>query len=597
MQNHEVQPCPLDNPKCTRGDGVILVPRANGEIGPDLASFCRCWWLANHTQNLKKCGVPIQYLTWDAEFTFAAARRHLEQEILLDLDEAKTTRVEAQLTRYGNELGRMLRYPNHHIAAAKNKRVRSLVLSTPDKRLGTYIAVWLAGRALEVFKRDWSVRYYRWSDLVGILSTYRREEEYVSLCEDWRDTECVIVDDVRPVDLEGRGPLRQRIDNLIASRHSRDLVTIAITAETNPHAAVHLDIWHEWMVAAGGIRIPIQPSAAELAADALQVDSVDEMLADAEESVSRWVYPNLVVEGGITIVHGASGTGKSLLALDAALAAANPARRFMGLYGAERPMNVLYVDEDSNSAAEFNSRIRAMAVGEAERERFFRLCCQGVKIDNPDNLKKLYATCKAKGIGLLVLDSLKTLHAKNESNNDEMRAVMDHLKVFTREGISILLVHHDGKSGEDGSLGLRQWRARGASAIIDACDLSLALIQDSEVEGAVILTPGKRRSKNSLKEIRYRVIEEEGMIRLLGKARQMGESSDYNQPVNQKSIEDRILEFLRSVEGGEAAVRQILKSVQGDNNRITEILKDLTEKGRIEFRKEGKSTLYRLGNS
>jgi RecA-family ATPase len=587
-----MKPCPINNPKCVRGDGTILVPR-EGISGNELVSFCECWWHAHHARNLKACGLPPHMLTWDAEFSFSAARRHLEAEIAIGLDDAKAARVEGQLTRYGAILGNLLRDTRQYLPTPK-KQVRSLIVATPHKRLGTYIAAWLAGRAKKGWGAEYNVRYYRWSDVVSILATYRREEEYVELCEGWRDTEMVIVDDVRPVDLEGRGPLRQRLDSLLATRHSRDLVTVAITAERNPHAAINLDVWHEWLVAAGAVQIPIQLSAEDLAAEALQVDGVDEMLAEAEDMASRWLYPNLVVEGGITIVHGASGTGKSLLALDAALAAANPERRFLSLYGVEKPRNVLYVDEDSNSAAEFNARVKAMGVGEAERERFFRLCCQGIKIDTDDSLKKLYATCKSKGVELLVLDSLKTLHSKTESNNDEMRAVMDRLKAFTREGISVLLVHHDGKSGEDGSLGLRQWRARGASAIVDACDLSLALIQDSEVEGTVILTPGKRRSKNTLKEIRYKVVEEGGKIRLQGKARQVGESSDYNQPVSQDDLCDRIVEFIKSSEDSEAATSMIKAEVKGKAERIVQALEEMVSQKRLEKIVKGRMISYRL---
>lgn len=86
-----------------------------------------------------------------------------------------------------------------------------------------------------------------------------------------------------------------------------------------------------------------------------------------------------------------------------------------------------------------------------------------LNLNNPQHLARLYEVC-ARGLRMVVIDTLSRCHKAEENSNEQMAELMSGLeRVAAATGASILLVHHTSKGESIGDLALA---ARGASALV-----------------------------------------------------------------------------------------------------------------------------------
>lgn len=177
----------------------------------------------------------------------------------------------------------------------------------------------------------------------------------------------------------------------------------------------------------------------------------------------------VIPEQGLVMVYAARGIGKTFLGLSIAYAVASGSRILR--WAAPRPNPVLYVDGEMPLPA-LQERLRAIA-GSASTSspdhHFFILPADAFECDLPNLATE--AGQKAiepflEGISFVVLDNLSTLATTERDNDvDSWSSMQRWLLKLRRRGISVLIIHHAAKGGQQ----------RGTSRREDVLDTVISL--------------------------------------------------------------------------------------------------------------------------
>ena len=196
----------------------------------------------------------------------------------------------------------------------------------------------------------------------------------------------------------------------------------------------------------------------------------------AQRAPPRWIVKGVLPEAELVVLFGESGSGKSFLALDLAMAVA------LGIPWRERRVRqgrVVYIAAEG--AGGF--RNRCQAYGQVKGLDLHALPFDVIP-DAPNLLLKDDALAVARAIGraeVVVVDTFaQVTPGGNENAGEDMGKALAHCKGIHRAtGALVLLVHH---SGKDASKGARGWSGLRAAA-------------DAELE--VIRHPGGRLVRTS----------------------------------------------------------------------------------------------------
>ncbi len=192
-----------------------------------------------------------------------------------------------------------------------------------------------------------------------------------------------------------------------------------------------------------------------------------------------WIADGLVAREAVTMIHGAAGLGKSMLALALGVAVTRGAP-FMG--HTTKKGRVLYIDAE-NGQGEAHRRIRALGltVEEAELLIYYEAIAADLAADE-DELREVALAAAAD---LIVVDSLATMNRSDEDSSREMTPALQVLQRIAREACAgVLLLHHDRKD---------RTTLRGSSAIEAVIEVRWHLTKDEERNGARRLTNEKCR--------------------------------------------------------------------------------------------------------
>jgi RecA-family ATPase len=158
----------------------------------------------------------------------------------------------------------------------------------------------------------------------------------------------------------------------------------------------------------------------------------------------RWLIESLWAERAVGILGGEPKCGKSLLALDLALAVASGTpslRRF----GVEKPGRVLlYAAEDALPVV--RERLDGIAKAAAVNLRSLELyviTARTLRLDTETDCERLEETVRAARPRLLVLDPFVRLHAVDENAAQDVAPLLGYLRRLERSyETAVLLVHH-----------------------------------------------------------------------------------------------------------------------------------------------------------
>lgn len=211
-----------------------------------------------------------------------------------------------------------------------------------------------------------------------------------------------------------------------------------------------------------------------------------------------WAIPGFCCNGETVILGGEWGAGKSMIALDLAMALARDhesgSPEWCGLEidrgpgdGAHR---VLYVDEE-NPEHLVRSRMQRLARGRAYEEselpklgkslRYLNRC--RFNLSDPSSFQRLRSECNEFNPDWIILDSLRRFHTNKENDNDEMAAFYaSKIDVLQRDfNTGLIVLHHmskpTGKASEQVDAG---HRIRGAGDLAGAFNNVWTLTKDEE---------------------------------------------------------------------------------------------------------------------
>ncbi|MDQ6832180.1 MAG: helicase RepA family protein [Chloroflexota bacterium] len=212
-------------------------------------------------------------------------------------------------------------------------------------------------------------------------------------------------------------------------------------------------------------------------------------IADMDAQVfpeTEWIVEALIPRGSLVLDAGRPKAGKSLKNIDM-LASIALGETFLDR--ATTQMGTLYVAAE-DSFGLVRERVRAR-FGDVRDAPFHLLPADGsfdqsLRLDDDGTtLIRLSETIDALGVGIVVLDPMRELHAAKENDADEMAMLLRPLRQLAHEkNVTIVLVHHRNKHGQDASTAVR-----GSSAITGSVDVVMTLDTNNDEEGD--LTPGQ----------------------------------------------------------------------------------------------------------
>jgi hypothetical protein len=230
--------------------------------------------------------------------------------------------------------------------------------------------------------------------------------------------------------------------------------------------------------------------------------SLKELLA-LELPAAKWAVDGLVESGAVTMVSALWGQRKSWLCLHVAISVAGGSPVF-GTYATEK-QGVLVVNEE-DTLRQIQERMNILAPSSDELPIRFWVS-QGFRLDEA-GVVRLVAEAKSQGIGLVIFDSLRTIHGADENDSGTMQAVMDRLKRLTREGLTVIFTHHSRKpSPGKQSTDSNGEETRGSSAINAAVHghLSIEATKGEDGQEYVVVRQSKNKSAEKLPTFRVRV--------------------------------------------------------------------------------------------
>ena len=205
----------------------------------------------------------------------------------------------------------------------------------------------------------------------------------------------------------------------------------------------------------------------------------------------KWIAEDLIQEDGITIISGPSGHGKTWLSLDLCRhltrAEEEETGLWLGLYELPRK-GVLYMDEE-NGYRTIAKRVQMLGFDLAN-DRFFDWSDSLLKLESAANRKMIVDFCKEKELSVVVFDSMKAFHARDENSATEMRRVGEWFRTFVNAGLCVVVLHHDKKG--NGMEGSDQDKTRGSGDITAFSQSILGIVQTGQV-----FSLSKRKIRNS----------------------------------------------------------------------------------------------------
>ena len=189
--------------------------------------------------------------------------------------------------------------------------------------------------------------------------------------------------------------------------------------------------------------------------------SSDVLITQDADSL-EWYIDGLIPRGAVVLLTAPPGLWKTWLAMHIGLVIAK-GENFLGRKSSEA--TVYYIDKENPKSLIAN---RLKKLGTDENLKFWGYWSE----IEPPNLDKL-ATYKtlAKDNTILTFDSLIRFHSGDENSSQDMSKVMGALRSLTKDGATVIGLHHKGKS---------DFAYRGSSDILGAVDICYTLEKEKE---------------------------------------------------------------------------------------------------------------------
>lgn len=198
----------------------------------------------------------------------------------------------------------------------------------------------------------------------------------------------------------------------------------------------------------------------------MKVLNASQIVSAAEAAIPLVVEdPLRAPRGGIVLMHGAPNTGKSFLAQTVAHRVAGRGERVMMILG-------------ETSVSALRQRLLGIQAHAAMRDDV--LAAIDVVLDPPvftdaEAMRPIIDLAESTEPALVVIDPLSVVLAGDENSSAEITALMRLLSVFPRNGVAVLIVHHDRKAQKGVASDIR-----GSSAMRAAADEVYSVSENGE---------------------------------------------------------------------------------------------------------------------
>ncbi len=293
----------------------------------------------------------------------------------------------------------------------------------------------------------------------------------------------------------------------------------------------------------------------------------------------QWMVDTLWSEQAVGIVGGEPKCGKSLLALDLAVAVATGVPCLRHYRSAGSGTVLLFAAEDAGHRV----RKRLQGIAHAAATPFDELDIAVIdvptlRLDQRSDRQRLQETVERIEPRLLILDPLVRLHSVDENAAGEVAPILGFLRELQRRfETAVLLVHHARKSG-----GSRPGQAlRGSSELHAWGDSNLYLRRRDR---KIVMTV-EHRDAQGLSDIELELVDDGygPAFRLHRKA------ADEDRPET-ATVEQRIVRAIAQAEKP-LSKAQIRSRAAARNASVVAAIERLTQEGRIERAPKGR---YRL---
>ncbi|MDL1972326.1 MAG: AAA family ATPase, partial [Deltaproteobacteria bacterium] len=218
-----------------------------------------------------------------------------------------------------------------------------------------------------------------------------------------------------------------------------------------------------------------------------RIPSSLEIIDMDEDADFEWIVHKLIPKGGITLLYGRGGVGKTWLVLQMCEAIAS-GKPFCGLETKKCP--IVYVDfEDSRKV--IKKRLNVLGGSKDFKIWLFDSEFPPPKLDS----SKWHMYQELPPNSLIVVDTLRAAHALDENSSQDMTKIMDKLKELRRREITVLLLHHAPKANVE--------TYKGSTAILDLVDHELCLekLEDEDNEAEIYRLGTKLKTRFEPTEI------------------------------------------------------------------------------------------------
>jgi hypothetical protein len=176
-----------------------------------------------------------------------------------------------------------------------------------------------------------------------------------------------------------------------------------------------------------------------------EAESVEDFLK-SDEKVT-WIVPNLLAKNSIAFVAGLPESGKTWLMQDLAIEAALGGN-WLGLFPVA-PTKTLFIDQERFSG-ETRRRIRALITAKGikppSKDTLFIKCGSSIKLDLEHSFSAFVRLLEKIKPELVIIDSLATIHTKEENSRSEIQSVIEKVKPLRQQfGCTFLFICHSNK--------------------------------------------------------------------------------------------------------------------------------------------------------
>lgn len=312
-----------------------------------------------------------------------------------------------------------------------------------------------------------------------------------------------------------------------------------------------------------------------------EILSADDLLdIDAAGRGQEWLVPNVLVKGGVHFVSAPAAGAKSWLMLDLARCITEGVP---WLDTVDVPQGaVLYIDEEMGKE-KTSKRIKQL---DFERGcEFLYLGKQGIRISDTEDLEAICKICTDRKIVLVCLDTLTGVRPGLQENEaSHVSALRTYFARITATGATLLVAHHDRKSGQ-GESEVAHYRMAGSRDFGAMSDMAYGIEKRAGYYHLEV-TKNRLLSEDECLSLDFILEDSPDRSRVTLRVITPEEKSDKTMDI----LEERIITALRT--HGKMNTNTLLDNVRGTRAAVVAVLNRMAQSGTVLCERVGNAKFY-----